>query len=171
MSWIATAIVGSAVIGGVASNRAASKAAKGQERALGASSAATDLARTDVKRLFGQAGESRKRGFGNALDFISGSPSKQIVPFQRGNVLAQEQVSRGLPQIQNALLGLPVDLSEFTSRSVGTPESFNFDLSRFTDPPADETQSPLSLDPRILRLLGGEFRGGGSRDGGRRFLR
>ena len=128
----ALAIVGSAIIGGVASNRAASKAAAGQQQALAASTAGIDRARTDINRLFGDSASARERGFGNALDFISGAPAQQIAPFQSGNRLAQDQVSRGLPQIQNALMGNPIDLSGFQTRSVAAPAPY--DLSRFKKP-------------------------------------
>ncbi len=140
MSWVATAIIGSAVIGGAASNRASQRAAEGQSKALAASKKGTGLAEINVRQLFGEAGQARGRGFGETLDFISGASSRQIQPFQAGNVAAQEQVSRGLPQVLAAIRGTPVDLSGFEPRSIGTPESFNFDLSRFrpgATPPID----------------------------------
>ena len=140
---VGAAIIGSAIIGGVATSRAAKKAAKGQERALAASTLATDRARSDVTRLFGTAGEARERGFGRALDFLSTAPGTQIAPFQRGNILAQEQIARGLPQIQRAILGQPVDLSGFTARTIGAPESFNFDLSGFRQEPEPEVVAPV----------------------------
>lgn len=132
----AVATVGAALIGSRASSKASKAATKGQDKALAATQAATAQARGDITDLFGRAGESREEGFGNVLDFISGAPSKQIQPFQTGNVLAQEQVGRGLTEIQKAILGQGVDLSGFKARSVGAPESFDFDLSRFRQPPA-----------------------------------
>lgn len=122
--------VGASILGSRSSSKAAKSATRGQERALTASEAGTAQARGDITQLFGEAEEARAGAFDRTLDFISGAPSKQIAPFQTGNVLAQEQVSRGLPQIQRAILGQPTDLSGFTARSVGAPESFNFDLSR-----------------------------------------
>ena len=132
---VGAAILGSAAIGAFATSRATKAATKGQERGLAASTAATDRARGDVTRLFGTAGEARERGFGRALDFLSTAPGTQIAPFQRGNILAQEQIARGLPQIQRAILGQPTDLSGFTARTIGAPESFNFDLSGFRSEP------------------------------------
>ena len=139
---VGAAIIGSAVIGGIATSRAAGKAAKGQERALGAATTATGQARGDVTRLFGTAGEARERGFGRALDFLSKAPGAQIAPFQRGNILAQEQIARGLPQIQRAILGQPTDLSGFQARTVGAPESFNIDLSGFRREPEAPIATP-----------------------------
>ena len=118
MSWVATAVIGSAVIGGVASNSAAKKAAKGQERALDASTAGTELARTDINRLFEQAAGQQQEGFSGALNFLGGAVPQQLAPFQAGNVAAQQQLSRGLPQIQAALLGNQLDLSGFQAREI-----------------------------------------------------
>ena len=147
MGWVATAIIGSAasaVVGAVASNAASKRAAAGQKNALAASTAVADSARTDINRLFGDSASARERGFGNALDFISGAPSQQIAPFQAGNMLAQQQVSRGLPQIQNALMGNPVDTSGFQSRSIGTPASYNFDLSKYKKPAKAASPAPYT---------------------------
>ena len=160
---IGAAIIGSAVIGGIATSRAAGKAAKGQERALGAATAATERARGDVTRLFGTAGEARERGFGRALDFLSTAPGTQIAPFQRGNILAQEQIARGLPQIQRAILGQPVDLSGFTARTIGAPESFNFDLSEFRQEP--EAVIPPTTQGRNFEPFRNILTGGNSRLG------
>ena len=118
-----------------ATKKAAKSAAQGQSNALGASTAATGQARGDVNRLFDEATQSRQQGFGNALDFTAGAIPQQIAPFQQGNLAAQQQLSRGLPQIQNALLGQPVDLSGFQGRQIGSPRDFQFDLSRFQPQP------------------------------------
>lgn len=173
MSWIATAIVGSAVIGGVASNRASKRAAEGQTKALGATTVASDQARRDITSLFAKAKESRAKGFGEALETIAGSPAKIIEPFQRGNVLAQEQVVRGLPQIQKAILGLPTDLTGFKPRTVGTPESFNFDLTGIRPPPEtpDVTAQPGVVPTGSNFLAGDGIRDRLRRRGPRRFER
>lgn len=178
MAWVVTAtvgaigatgaaVVGAAAIGAVASNRASKRAAKGQREALAATSAAATQARDDIRRLFGEATAARRKGFGEAIETIAGSPAKIIEPFQKGNVLAQEQVIRGLPQIQNAILGLPTDLSGFKPRTVGTPESFNFDLTGIRPP-------PVTPDPANV-TTGGNFLAGddslGRRLGRRRIER
>lgn len=148
----AVAAIGGALIGAKASSRASKRAVRGQKRALAASEAAAARARTDVTGLFRKGAEARKLGFDRSLDFSSGAPEKQIAPFQRGNILAQEQVSRGLPQIQSAILGQPVDLSGFQARSVGAPSSFNFDLSGFRDP-APDPNAPQQMTPEVLEFL------------------
>lgn len=129
MSWAIVATVSAAVIGGVASDRASKRAEKGQKEALEASQTAAGAAGVELRSRFGVADVARQRGFGQALGVLSGAPERQIAPFQQGNILAQEQITRGLPQIQNAILGRNIDLSGFTPRNVGQPSDFNFDLS------------------------------------------
>lgn len=138
--------LGAAAIGSRASRKAAEAVVGGQKEALEATTQATGLAKVDVNRLFGGASTARGKGFGKALDFLSGAPSAQIQPFQAGNIQAQEQVARSLPQIQNAILGRPTDLSGFQARSIGAPSSFNFDLSRFARKP-EAVNTPTPLQP------------------------
>lgn len=119
-----------------ASKSAAKSAARGQTQALDASSQAAGQARGDVNRLFGGATDARNQGFQKALDFTAGSIPQQIAPFQQGNVLAQEQLGRGLQQQQNALFGGPVDLSGFQARQIGQPQNFAFNI------PQPQVQQP-----------------------------
>ena len=168
MSWaiVATvATVGSAVIGGIASDRASKRAAKGQKRALEASQTATGAAGTELRSRFGLADVARQRGFGQALDVLAGAPEQQIAPFQQGNILAQEQISRGLPQIQNAILGRDIDLAGFTPRNVGQPSDFNFDLSGINvgvTPPTPAAFIPAAFRREDVEEFAGGL-GGGSR--------
>lgn len=147
--------LGAAAIGSRATSKAVEAVTEGQQQALEATTQATDLARVDVSKLFGGASTARGEGFRKSLDFLSGAPAAQIQPFRAGNIQAQEQVARGLPQIQNAILGLPTDLSEFKARNIGAPSNFNFDLSRFAKPPAVNTPRPLQPLQRNRQPLAG----------------
>lgn len=170
MSWAIVSVVatvGSAVIGGVASERASKRAAKGQKRALEASQTATGVAGTELRSRFGLADVARQRGVGQALDVLAGAPEKQIAPFQQGNILAQEQISRGLPQIQNAILGRDIDLAGFVPRNVGQPSDFNFDLSGINvgvTPPTPAAFTPAVFRREDVEKFTGGF--GGPRPGG-----
>ncbi len=127
----AVATIGGALIGAKSSRDASKSAAKGQDKSLQATQQAANTARNEAKNLFGAATKSREKGFGNALEFLGGAPQQQLAPFMAGNNLAQQQVSRGLDQTMNAIMGNPVDLSGFQPRNVGNPSSFNFDLSGY----------------------------------------
>ena len=156
MSWIATAVIGAAVVGGIATNKASKRANEGQKEALQVTTAGTQEARGDITRLFGTARESRERAFGDVRSFLSKAPGAQIAPFQRGNILAQEQIARGLPQIQRAILGQPTDLSGFQARTVGAPESFNIDLSGFRRDP--QAVAPITTPGATQARNFGQFR-------------
>ena len=59
MSWMAAAVVGSAVIGGIASNRAASKSAKAQQKGIDAQNA-----------LLGPYAQAGQAGLGGVQNFV-----------------------------------------------------------------------------------------------------
>ena len=143
MSWVATAVIASAVIGGVSQNRAAGKAADAARRGQDILAASRAQGRSDVLGVWPQAQESQTKGFEEFRDFIANqSMQQQAEPFIGGNMAAQRQISRGLPQIQNALLGMPTDLSGFRARQVGqTPQ---FDVSRYM-PPSPEQAAPANV--------------------------
>ena len=68
-------------------------------------------ARQDATSLFPTAATNRNLGFQSALDVLGQTIPGQIDVFQQGNVGAQQALLAGLPQVQNAIFGLPTDLS------------------------------------------------------------
>jgi len=105
---IAVGTIGSAVIGGKASEKAAQKGAEAQERAADTVSEAAERARTDVISFFPEARGNLFAGAQGAIDvFGAGIPIAQK-QLQAGNLQAQETTARGFDQQRAALLGLPV---------------------------------------------------------------
>ncbi len=134
MGSLVASVVGTvagAVFGSKSSSKAADAAVEGQDAALAATQAAAAQAREDVIPLFGQGKEDRRLATSAALKFLQDAIPKQIQPFQSGNVAAQEQLLRGLPQIQNAILGNKVDLSGFRPREIPF-EGFNLPATSAT---------------------------------------
>jgi len=152
---IGGAILGSAAIGASATGRATEAATEGQEKSQAAFDAATAAARLDINRLFGQAKDTRESGFGRTLDLLSGAPTRQIEPFQQGSLAAQETTAAGLPQVRNAILGLPTDFSKIGPRSISAPP--NIDISKFRPEPAPlpaalpAPNSQPVISPEILK--------------------
>jgi len=109
-------------------------------------------ARQDVLNLFPQAQQVGAQGFQGALDVISGGIPQQLGAFQQGNVGAQQITSQTLPQIQNAILGLPVNQGVFTPQEITTDLSF---LSGLTVPTVQPADLPTFQQP------GFNFGGGG----------
>jgi hypothetical protein len=122
MSGVATAIAGAAVVGAVASNKASKKQAEATGKASDASIAATERAvkqaRGDLERLFPQAQQSLLQGYQGAADIFGQSLPAQTQAFQQGNLAAQQHILAGMPQMQNAILGGPVDYSAFQATAI-----------------------------------------------------
>ena len=129
MTGVATAIAGSAGLGALAGDRASSKAADAQKssskKARKATKRAADEARGDINRIFPQAQQTARQGFQGALDVFGQSLPAQTNMFTQGNIGAQQAILSGLPQIQNALLGGNVDLSQLQTFQAQQPH-FDF---------------------------------------------
>ncbi len=123
---LAAAVVGSAVIGGVASNVATNKSSKAQSRATDKAIASTQEAagqgRQDVTENMALAQQQANLGFQGGLNVFGQSAPAQMDVFQQGNLGAQQQLLAGLPQIQNAILGGNVDLSGLQPFQVQQPD-------------------------------------------------
>jgi hypothetical protein len=109
--WVAGAAVGSALIGAYSSNKASKDAAKGQEKGLAASNAMAQQAIGGAKDYFNIGQKSSQAGFQSALDFFKSSQPAKYNPMIQGNVAAQKVIGQGATQANNAILGLPVDMS------------------------------------------------------------
>lgn len=122
-------------------------------------------ARADVTALFPGAQRAGAEGFQGALNVIAGGLPQQLSAFQGGNVGAQQLLGQTLPQVQNAILGLPVQQSTFQQ-----PQQINPDLS-FISNLSVPSVSPLNLTPTPQQPSGGRFSGalGQIGRGGRRF--
>jgi len=75
-------------------------------------------ARADAERLFPQAQAARLFGTGAALGVFGQSIPQQLQAIQQGNVGAQQTNIQGLNQFQNAILGNPIDLSQFQPQQI-----------------------------------------------------
>lgn len=84
----------------------------------------TQRASRDVSKLFGSAEQNLLAGQQGAADVMGQMAPQQISALQQGNLNAQNQLLAGLPQMQNALLGLPTDLSALQPSTVNVDTSF-----------------------------------------------
>jgi hypothetical protein len=108
---ITGAVIGSTVIGAGASKSASKSAAKGQEKGLAASNAMSQQAIGQAKDYFNIGQRSAQAGFQSALDFFKNTQPAKYEPMIQGNVAAQRVIGQGAQQANNAILGLPVDMS------------------------------------------------------------
>ncbi len=113
----AAALIGSAIVGAgsaMADRNANKKALSSAEKQKAASQAYIEKqvaqARSDIFKLFPAAQESRQKGLQAGLDLYKQAYPAMMNTFQQGNVGAQQMLAQGLPQIQNAILGNPVNM-------------------------------------------------------------
>jgi hypothetical protein len=169
MSFVAAAIAGTAVVGAVASRNATKASVRASEQAGEKSSqqiaASTAQARNDLFKLFPAAQENAQRGYQGALDVFNQALPQQAGVFQAGNVAAQNQLLAGMPQYQNAILGAPVDYSQFQATQLQQP-SFDFanQQLQYTDPyappPQQQFQSNrVGFNQQAVNNLGGNVVG------------
>jgi len=109
--WVAGAAVVSALIGAGSSKKASKDAAKGQAKGLSASQAMNEKAIGQAKDYFNIGQRSSQAGFQSALDFFKNTQPAKYEPMIQGNVAAQRVIGQGAQQANNAILGLPVDMS------------------------------------------------------------
>ena len=124
MSVVAVAVVGSALIGAAASNKSSKQAAKGQEKGLAASQYANQQAIGQAKDYFNVGQKSAQAGFQSALDFFKSTQPAKYNPMIQGNVAAQKVIGQGAQQANNAILGLPVDMS-FTNQQTAIQPDYS----------------------------------------------
>ena len=165
MSWVAAAIAGAAVVGGAVSNNASKRATNAQTSANDAASrqlaASTAQAKGDLFKLFPAAQQNMQQGYQGALDVFKNTLPQQANTFQAGNVAAQNQLLAGMPQYQNAILGAPVDYSQFQATQLQQP---NFDFSnqqlQYVDPYAPAAAGPpLTNHPQYGQIAQGNSYG------------
>ena len=111
MSVIAAAVIGTAVVGGVASSKAADKSTSAANKGIASTENLAKQARTDSINLFSRGMQSSQNGIAGALKFYQDNAKAKINPFIQGNVAAQRVIGQGAMQANNAILGLPVDMS------------------------------------------------------------
>ncbi len=116
-------------------------------------------ARGDALTLLPAADVNRNLGFQAALDVFGQGAGQQIGAFQQGNLGAQQMQIAGLPQIQNAILGLPTDLSGLQPQQIGFDPSFLQQTSPFTPVDAATGQAVGAQSNDISALLASLFPG------------
>jgi hypothetical protein len=113
--WIAGATVVSTGVGAYSANKASKESAKGIKSGLAQSLELTNKARQDVINLFDMSSKKTAASTGAALDFYKQNAQARTQPYLQGNQGAQRAIGLGATQVNNAILGLPVDMS-FTNQ-------------------------------------------------------
>lgn len=112
---------------------------------------AVNQARQDATSLFPTAAENRNLGFQSALDVFGQTIPGQVDAFQQGNVGAQQAILAGLPQVQNAIFGLPTDLTGLQPQQL----DINTQFAQQQLPQFQQAQFAPAVQPQGQGLPGG----------------
>lgn len=122
MTWgnvaVGVGVVGAGVLSSRASAKAAGIAGEGAERSGAQIQAAADRARTDVLNFFPAASRDLLAGAAGAGELLAQGIGEQQRLLSAGNVGAQGTLGTGFGQVQNALLGLPVNQQAFAPQQI-----------------------------------------------------
>ena len=86
--------------------------------------------RQDLTSGYDTARGIRNEGYQGALDVLGQTIPEMFGAFSQGNLGAQQTVLAGLPQFQNAIMGLPIDMSGMPAQDFG----YNTDWAQQTAP-------------------------------------
>ena len=113
-----------------------------------------DQARADIFKLFPEGQKARTQGLQAGLSLYQQSLPAMMNAFQGGNVAAQKQLLAGLPQMQNAILGNPVDYSGLQAVQLNQPAPLQ--MPNYQPPSIQgltmNNQAP-QIDPQTLAML------------------
>lgn len=140
MSAVATAVIGSAVIGAYSANKASDKASDAAKKGIASSERLAEQARTDATNLFNQGKQSRLLGRNSAFNLLQTNMQKTNQPMIQGNMMAQQAVGQGGIQANNAILGRPVDMS-----FANNPQQVQADYSGIQNAQMPDTSSNYNV--------------------------
>ena len=148
-----------------AADRAAGAETESQQRALDATREAAERARADAIPLFSSGQSNVLRGYEAANELAGQSIPEQIRAFQSGNMGAQNALLQGLPQMQNAILGGPINNNALQMQRVNAPPPsfFQRDLPEFET--IEQALAPPAPTPQVNLPNFGGFGGLGGLGG------
>lgn len=106
------------------------------------------LNRADANQLYRYGDMARNQGLNAALALMGESLPTQMRMFQDGNVSAQMQMLAGMPQYQNAILGMPVDNSALQPYRSDIPSVPTTQLPNFDQMPIPGAGQPWGTSPQ-----------------------
>lgn len=145
---VAAAVVGTTLLGAYSANKAASKMSDAAKKQISSTNNLANQARLDAQNLYSKAGQSAQAGIGGAVRFYQQNAEKRNAPLIQGNMMAQNVLGQGAQQANNAILGLPVDMS-----FANMPQQVNADYSGINSaslPILGSQQSPQQSNSPII---------------------
>lgn len=119
----------------------------------------------DAKALMGAADENRNMSLQQSLNLLGGVVPQRLGAFQEGNVGAQNQIIAGLPMIQAAIMGQPVNMGSLQPTQVSyntdyaqqTLPQFKTSAEALKPPEKPEGQQMPDLSTLLMQAYGGRM--------------
>lgn len=144
MSAVAAAAIGAAVIGAWSANNAADKSSDAAKKGIKSTTELASQSRQDAVNLFNQGKRSRLLGQNAAFNLIKQNAQKVNQPLIQGNMMAQQAVGQGGIQANNAILGMPVDMSFANS-----PQQVQADYSGINEAQMPAVDQAYNVQPLL----------------------
>lgn len=149
MSAVAAAAIGSAVIGAWSADNAANKSSDAAKKGIKSITALASQSRQDAVNLFNQGKRSRLLGQNAAFNLIKQNAQKVNQPLIQGNMMAQQAIGQGGIQANNAILGLPVDMS-----FANNPQQVQADYSGINEAQMPAVDQAYNVQPMLGSATG-----------------
>ena len=120
---VVSAGVAAAAYGAYSSNKAAKEQSSAIKSGLNQTNALAQQSRSDAINLYNQGKLGGQRGLSAAFDFYKQAAPSRFAPVTQSGLAAQRVIGQGAQQANNAILGLPVDMS------FANPQEIKPDLS------------------------------------------
>lgn len=150
---VAAAVVGSTLIGAVAANSAANKQASAAKKGLSQANALQQSAIQQAKDYYSLGQKSAQAGYQSALDLFKANQAAKYQPMIQGNVAAQRVIGQGATQANNAILGLPVDMSYANNPQALQPDLSGMNAQLPNTAPQVGPQ-PAQPNPDVIKTVG-----------------
>jgi hypothetical protein len=132
--FVGGAVLASTAVSAYSSNKASKEQSKGIQKGIDASAALAQQARDDVNRLFQQGAAQGRAGLEGAFNFYRQAAPQRMAPVTQGFQQGVNVLGQGAQQANNAILGLPVDMS-FTNQQVQQAPTGYMDQAQLAQAP------------------------------------
>ena len=143
---VATAMVASTAYSAYSANKAAKEQAAGVQKGIDASSALAQQARDDVMKLWDYGASQGRAATTGAFNFYKQAAPQRMAPVTQGFQQGINVLGQGAQQANNAILGLPVDMS-FTNQQVQQAPAGYLDAAALPQAPMQDVSTLLGEQP------------------------
>lgn len=154
MTWIFNAVVTTA--GAYLSYKGAQASGdaklKGQEAAMAAINEATAKAEDQIFKLVSVGEQNLLTGTQGALNVLGQSVGPTMDLSRGGNIAAQETLLAGMPQVEAALRGQPVDYSQFQVYEGAEVPEIDYQLPEFEDTISEELMAGTEAEQEAAAI-------------------